>query len=183
MASTHPFHRRRAFALVSALALLAGCPDEGGGGGGEEDKPEERKESAALAEIPVASTEDASAERYSYNSIGKRDPFRSFIKVDSVPVNEGGPVGPLQIYEIDEYKLKGIIWNIQAPRALVEDPDGVGHVVDLGTLIGKNWGKVTQIKPEEIVITEEYRDPIENELIINEVTMRLPVIEDTTKKK
>ena len=60
---------------------------------------------------------------------------------------------------------------------------GVGHVVDLGTLIGKNWGKVTQIKPEEIVITEEYRDPIENELIINEVTMRLPVIEDTTKKK
>ena len=68
------------------------------------------------------------------------------------------------------------------PRALVEDPDGIGHVVDIGTLIGKNWGKVTQIKPEEIVITEEYRDPIENELIINEITMRLPDPAEGNKK-
>ena len=66
------------------------------------------------------------------------------------------------------------MWNIGAPRAMVEDPEGVGHIVELGTLIGKNWGKVTQIKPTELIITEEYRDPIENELIINEVTMRLP---------
>ena len=26
----------------------------------------------------------------------------------------------------------------------------------------------------ELIITEEYRDPIENELIINEITMPLP---------
>ena len=63
-----------------------------------------------------------------------------------------------------------------------EDPDRIGHVMEIGTYIGKNWGKVTQIKPEEIVITEEYRDPIENELIINEITMRLPDPAEGDKK-
>jgi Tfp pilus assembly protein PilP len=56
-------------------------------------------------------------------------------------------------------------------------------VVELGTLIGKNWGKVTQIKPQELIITEEYRDPIENELIINEVTMRLPDLAELEKNR
>ena len=117
--------------------------------------------------------EEEPVDDYSYVSIGKRDPFRSFI-ASEVVVPTGGQVGPLQIHEIDQYELRGVIWNIGEPRAMVEDPEGVGHVVELGTLIGKNWGKVTQIKPNALIITEEYRDPIENELIINEVTMRLP---------
>ena len=136
--------------------------------------PEELQE---LPEEPVVEEEEEEEDttsRYSYNSIGKRDPFRSFIQKEVVVVGEGGPLGPLQLHEIDAYRLRGIVWNVQAPRALVEAPDGIGHVVELGTLIGKNWGKGTQIKPEEIIITEEYRDPIENELIINEITMRLP---------
>ena len=37
-----------------------------------------------------------------------------------------------------------------------------------------NAAKRPPIKPEELIITEEYRDPIENELIINEITVRLP---------
>jgi len=117
--------------------------------------------------------EEEPVDDYSYVSIGKRDPFRSFI-ASEVVVPTGGQVGPLQLHEIDQYELRGVIWNIGEPRAMVEDPEGVGHVVELGTLIGKNWGKVTQIKPNALIITEEYRDPIENELIINEVTMRLP---------
>ena len=111
---------------------------------------------------------------YSYNALGKRDPYRSFISRMVTVEGDEGALGPLQLYEIDQYRLLGIIWNTGTPRALVEDPYESRHVVGIGTLIGKNWGKITQIKPEEIVITEEYRDPIENELIINEITMRLP---------
>jgi len=162
-------------ALLSALLLLPafGC---GGDEGGEEvsERPvaplpevEEERESEV-------EEEEGSVARYSYNAVGKRDPFRSFISRMVIVEGEEGALGPLQLHEIDKYRLRGIIWNIGSPRALVEDPDVIGHVVDIGTLIGKNWGKVTQIKPEEIVITEEYRDPIENELIINEITMRLP---------
>ena len=169
--------------LGALLLVLPACGGGGGGGdGGAASKPSRRAAAQPVieeeAEKPVAEEKA----RYSYNSIGKRDPFRSFIAKELVVGNvDGGPLGPLQKHEIDQYHLRGIVWNVQAPRALVEDPDGIGHVVDLGTLIGKNWGKVTQIKPQEIIITEEYRDPIENELIINEITMRLPDPEEVGK--
>jgi len=160
--------------LLSGLLLLPlGCGGDDGGGE-EVERPVAEQPRVEVEGEGEVEEEEGSATRYSYNAVGKRDPFRSFISRMVIVEGEEGALGPLQLHEIDKYRLRGIIWNIGAPRALVEDPDGIGHVVDIGTLIGKNWGKVTQIKPEEIVITEEYRDPIENELIINEITMRLP---------
>lgn len=172
--------------VAFALALVLPACSGGGGGGGDTatQRPTARRPStpAPPEEAPKVVEEEEPKARYSYNSIGKRDPFRSFIENNIVVGVVDGIKGPLQLHEIDQYRLRGIIWNIQAPRALVEDPDGMGHVVDLGTLVGKNWGKVTQIKPEEVIITEEYRDPIENELIINEITMRLPSPEEARKQ-
>ena len=164
------------FALLAvALALPVGCGGGGGSGSGDVTRPSARpKRVEAPEEVVAEPDEEEAGDAYSYVSIGKRDPFRSFIQKEVVVQGDGGPVGPLQLHEIDSYHLRGIVWNINQPRAMVEDPEGIGHVVELGTLIGKNWGKVTQIKPTELIITEEYRDPIENELIINEVTMRLP---------
>jgi type IV pilus assembly protein PilP len=160
--------------LLGALVMLlgsVGCPATPAPA--PTARPSARPSAAPPAEPEELVVTEEPVDDYSYVSIGKRDPFRSFItKEVQVPV--GGAVGPLQLHEIDQYQLRGIVWNIGEPRAMVEDPQGVGHVVELGTLIGKNWGKVTQIKPNALIITEEYRDPIENELIINEVTMRLP---------
>jgi type IV pilus assembly protein PilP len=169
------------FLFLGALALLVPACGGDSGGGSTAAKPSRRAAEKPVVEEEVEKPAEEAKARYSYNSIGKRDPFRSFIAKELVVGSVEGPLGPLQKHEIDQYALRGIVWNVQAPRALVEDPDGIGHVVDLGTLIGKNWGKVTQIKPQEIIITEEYRDPIENELIINEITMRLPDPEEVGK--
>jgi type IV pilus assembly protein PilP len=122
----------------------------------------------------ATSVEEEPGVRFSYNMIGKRDPFRSFISIEVVRGDSDSPLGPLQLHEIDQYTLAGVVWNMDEPMALIEDPEGIGHVVELGTLVGKNWGRITQINPTELIITEEYRDPIENELIINEITMLLP---------
>jgi type IV pilus assembly protein PilP len=117
----------------------------------------------------------AAAEEYGYNPIGKRDPFRSFL---SFGVREQDtPRTPLQKFEIDQYSLVGIIWGIDRPRALVEDPEGVGHVMEIGTYIGRNWGKVTQITSGEAVVTEEYQT-IDGELVVNNISMTLPVAGD-----
>ena len=157
---------------LGVLVALSGCVEPAAP---PPSRPSASAANSAPPPLPVEPkvAEDEPVDDYSYVSIGKRDPFRSFIAKEVV-VTPGGQVGPLQLHEIDQYALRGIVWNIGEPRAMVEDPDGIGHVVELGTLIGKNWGKVTQIKPNSLIITEEYRDPIENELIINEVTMRLP---------
>lgn len=163
------------FFLVAGLSLALLVPVGCGGGAAPAPapRPSARPKPAPPPPLEELVVEEEPVDDYSYVSIGKRDPFRSFI-ASEVVVPTGGQVGPLQLHEIDQYALRGVVWNIGEPKAMVEDPDGVGHVVELGTLIGKNWGKVTQIKPNALIITEEYRDPIENELIINEVTMRLP---------
>jgi len=159
--------------LLLAVSMLSGCLL----GGGDVAPVEEVEKPAVEEEAEVVEVEEV-AEVYSYSSIGKRDPFRSFIQKEVVVNHDGGALGPLQLHEIDSYKLTGIVSNPSAPHALVRDPDGTGHVVELGTLVGRNWGKVTEIKSSEIVITEEYRDPIENELIIHEVKMALEDVSD-----
>jgi type IV pilus assembly protein PilP len=173
--------KRIALPAVPMVLLIAACP--------EEEAPAEKAVVAAAKKVEAATKEEAPAPegtepRYTYQPIGKRDPFRSFLTLGGPTAAQiDGPLGPLQEHEIDQYKLRGIVWNVDAPRGLVEAPDGTGHVVEIGTVIGKNWGKITQIKPESLIITEEYRDPIENELIVHEVTMRLPVVDGEDEKK
>ena len=118
----------------------------------------------------------AAQDGYVYNPIGKRDPFRSFL-ASGGRIQDETPRTPLQKYELDKYLLVGIIWGVERPRALVEDPDSVGHVMEIGTYIGKNWGKVTAITSGEVVVTEEYQT-IDGELVVHPISMTLPVNDD-----
>lgn len=178
MRSRRPIHATgRGPHLLLLLALfLAACSDE------------EAAPTAAPAAAPTGpaakkdgeTEEDESAEdEYAYNPIGKRDPFRSFI-TEKDP-NEFKPQTPLQKFDIDQYRLTGIVWGIDRPRALVEDPEGVGHVVELGTYIGKNWGKVTQIASNVVIVTEEYLTP-DGALVTNAIKMPLQPTESESQE-
>ncbi len=121
---------------------------------------------------PVARTiVDDAAEEWFYNPAGKRDPFSSFLAKQRGPDEVSPDAPPLQRWETDRFVLTGVIWNIEAPRALVIDPEGIGHVVRHGTYVGRNWGKVTAISEDGIVVTEEYR-MLDGELVVNPVTIR-----------
>ena len=168
------------WSLLFALLSLSGCEmlglESDGGGGSSSGPARKAKAPGAGGGSPVTRLDRAIAaqENYVYNPIGKRDPFRSFLAAGERGVEDETPRTPLQRYEIDEYRLVGIIWGIDRPRALVEDPDAVGHVMEIGTYIGKNWGKVTQITSSEVVVTEEYQT-IDGELVVNPIRMVLPV--------
>lgn len=126
---------------------------------------------AAATPTPAATPEEA-ADEYNYNPIGKRDPFRSFL-ADELAPDTRKVVTPLQRFDLDQLKIIGIIWGISSPRAMVTTPEGKGYVVQKGTLIGKNWGKVSRITQDEVIISEEYRD-FEGKLIVTEVPLKLP---------
>ena len=112
-------------------------------------------------------------EEFTYNPIGKRDPFRSFLAFASDnSIIDNIPRTPLQRYDIEQYTLTGIISGIDRPRALVEDPTGIGHVMELGDYIGTNWGKVTSIDGDTVIITEEYKT-IEDELVTRPIKLTL----------
>ncbi len=118
----------------------------------------------ATAQAPTAGAEGAPAAHapeYVYSPIGKRDPFRSpFADLRTAPVvKKGGrPLTPLQRWGLEQLTLKATITGTSSPMAMVVDPDGKGWTVHRGTLIGKNWGKVTAITKDCIVITEQVRD-------------------------
>lgn len=163
------------FILIILLSLSfnfsIGCkgiiPEKGGK---KEVKVEPKP---AIKEKVKEEKEEAEEVHYSYSPIGKRDPFRSFISKELLTPAEGGlPLTPLQKWELDQLTLVGIVWGIPSPKAMVEDPSGMGYVIEKGTLIGKNWGKVAKITNNEVIIAEEYRD-LEGKLIVNEVTMKL----------
>ncbi len=176
---------RRGLRVFAWPALFLGLLVATGAGCGEEaprrapetpagkpakEKAEGKKGKAGDAK-KTEGEEEGERLTYSYNPIGKRDPFRSFITKDSVAI-ENRPETPLQKYEIDQFRLVAIIWGIDDPVAMVEDPEGMGHFLRKGTLIGKNWGKVVRISPTEVIVAEEYRD-FEGKLIVNEIPLKL----------
>ncbi len=134
-----------------------------------------KEEGAGEDERPSLAGEPVVAGTFVYNPIGKRDPFRSFIsgRLDE----EIRAPTPLQRFDIEELLLVGIVWGIDHPRALIADPEKTSHVVERGTYIGKNWGKVSEITSRAVVITEEYQT-IEGELVTEQVVMNLPIEDD-----
>lgn len=147
--------------LVSLLAL-------GGLRCGDDPKPVAKKPAAPApkAEAPAEKAIDDAAEAspdavaeiaYAYSPIGKRDPFRSLF--DQLAADdESQQLTELQKFEVDQLKLVGIITRVPNPYAMVEDPNGKGHTLRRGTLVGKNWGRISQITPDCVAIKEEYRD-------------------------
>lgn len=95
---------------------------------------------------------------YTYNAVGKRDPFRTyFSEIESEEVVRD-KLTELQQFDLDQLKLVAVVVGTATPKAMVEDPTGKGHVVKNGTLIGKHWGQVKHIRRGEIIIQEEFRD-------------------------
>lgn len=109
---------------------------------------------------PAAPAGEAAAEgeiAYAYSPIGKRDPFRSPLE-EFNREDQGQQLTELQRFEIDQLKLVAIVSRVATPYAMVEDPNSKGHTLTRGTLIGKNWGKVSQITGDCVEIKEDYRD-------------------------
>lgn len=96
---------------------------------------------------------------YTYNPVGKRDPFKPFIALGpKKTVRRKAPITPLQRYDVSELKLVGILKAPGGYRALVEDAGGKGFIIGKGTLIGPGDGRVKAIQEDRVIIEETYRD-------------------------
>jgi type IV pilus assembly protein PilP len=100
------------------------------------------------------------ATMYVYSPIGKRDPFQNvFGNREDQPVRvEGRKPTPLQRWSLDQLRLAMTVTGTSSPMAMLEDPEMRGWPVRLGDFVGKNWGKVTSIQRDMIVVTETITD-------------------------
>lgn len=162
--------------LLSSIPILLTACDLGSG---PKRPSADQASPAAAPQIPTALEETIEAPpelEYIYTPIGKRDPFKSYFAEF-----EGKGAGrvrqevtELERYEIDQLKLVAIITGIPEPTAMVEDPTGKGHIVKRHIYMGKHNGKVTLIKNDRVIVTEEYRD-LAGRKVQTQIEMRLPI--------
>jgi Tfp pilus assembly protein PilP len=133
--------------------------------------PEDMAQQGAIIEDGIAFQPSP---EYSYDPNNRRDPFRPWGQQQFVPapvekideVNTSGgqqapapqvpsePQSPLQSFDVAQFKLMGIIWNVKNPKAVVMDPLKKQHIVFRYTKIGRNNGFVATIREGGIVIVE-----------------------------
>ena len=154
-------HISLAVGILAAVFLLVGgfgCSKEPAGPQPvvkrQAPKPEAKAPEAKTVEEPAKKAEQVAL----YDPRGKRDPFVSFIKVEERRKAgvDTAALPPLQRYDLGELKFVGVIWTKKGALALVEDAEGKGYSVTVGTRIGRSGGVVSRITGKEILVREEF---------------------------
>ena len=145
--------------LPVCLALLAGCGEKSSPPASQPSHPQKvvmphPKPAAAskTAETPPAPPE------YVYNPAGKRDPFEALVLIKRPIVKEGEQLTPLQKYDLNQFRLIGVIVGKGIPRAMVVAPDGKSFILKPGVKIGRNDGTVVNITKDEVQVRERFYD-------------------------
>jgi len=136
----------RSYLLVAIVA--AACGDR---------KSPPRHSPAAAAEVQLTAAAPAAPgpdPLYVYSAVDKRDPFQS----DSHP-RGGRELTDIQKWAADQFDLKFTMTGTAYPKAVLADPDGRAWLVGFGDYVGNNWGKITAIERDRVVVTEPIEGP------------------------
>ncbi|MCK4535442.1 MAG: pilus assembly protein PilP [Desulfuromonadales bacterium] len=140
---------------------LSGCSDEPAPTSAPAKPRAVAKPPAKSVPPPVADDKQAEDKKpqFVYESEGRRDPFLPLTAIKK-PLDqaEEEPLTPLQQYELQQYRLLGVIVGLDEPRAMVAAPDGKSYILKKGVKIGKNNGVVIDITDKVIQVEEKYYD-------------------------
>lgn len=124
---------------------------------------------------------EVASDDYSYSPKGRRDPFKPLINkgekvVKKIKTRPEKLKGPLEKFELNQFRLMAIMVIKGDPRAMVKAPDGKSYTVKVNDYIGMNDGKVKRIEtkivevdsngmrveksPDRIVVEEKGVDPL-----------------------
>jgi type IV pilus assembly protein PilP len=116
-------------------------------------------------QVQASSAKTAAASESLLDFTNKKDPFKPFAaepaaqaQAKSGGVARTGDLLPIQSYDVNKFRISGIITGLKENTALVVDPAGRGYVVREGMIIGINDGRINRITPAAIEVVEQYRD-------------------------
>ncbi|MBU5636135.1 pilus assembly protein PilP [Geomonas sp. Red69] len=159
-----PINRNSTPLLMLLLALSAGCKKE---------EPPAAPPPASAAAAPAPAPKPAPPVQQQLSSAAKvgtavsfkKDPFKPLL-VPQAPVAPAGqgarPSGPppadllpIQSFEVNKFKVTGIIAGLRENKALVIDPNGKGYVVKVGMQIGNANGRISRITASTVEVVEK----------------------------
>lgn len=120
-------------------------------------KPVQKQVSSAIKLSP------APVNQFDFSN--KKDPFKPFVivKASQAPVSDnllkrGRNALPIHNFDVNQFKLIGIVTGDNQNKAMVVDPNGKGYVIKVGMTIGKNEGLITSITHSGVDVVEQFRD-------------------------
>lgn len=146
----------RAGLAAEMPAMAEGAP------AGDLSRPARSVHLAALSNTMAAALDSgvppAPPGPYTYNPLGRRDPFAPVLREAGTSREADIALPPLQRVTLTEVTLIGVIWGGFGYSAMVQTPDGKGYTVNRGTVIGPNNGVVTAISENGITVEERFID-------------------------
>lgn len=147
-------------ALLTASILMASCTDRVGVA--QSAMHDIREEDAQPIE---PAPEFKPVESFVYSAAKLRSPFMPEslnLEMTMIEENQSGvkpdktrPPEPLELYELSELVLRGIMIDPKGELyGLVEKPDRTVFPVRVGNHMGKNFGRVVEITPEQVNLIE-----------------------------
>ena len=123
---------------------------------------------------PTAQVESAAQdvqgflEPFVYDPRGRRDPFKPYggISMENAPkkpiLDPAAPLlvegKPLQSYDLDQFTLVAVMWDIITPKAMFLDPRSQIHIVGRDERIGRKNGYIAAIREGEVVVVEQIKN-------------------------
>ncbi len=135
--------RYLALGLLLFSLVLAGCssgsppPQQPSGRPAQARRPTRAQQTQAATPAPVV----MALEPIRYRPEGRRDPFSSLV----APPSEETAV------DVGGYKLSGIVWQRNQYFALLETPDGLGHILKVDDRLGPGT-RVKEITKDAVLI-------------------------------
>lgn len=79
------------------------------------------------------------------------DPFKRRWMEEEVPRIADGVLGR---FDLDQLRVVAVVVGTANPVAMVEDPHGLGHVLRVGMLVGKEQARLMSIEPEGVLLEQ-----------------------------
>ncbi len=105
----------------------------------------------------IVNTPVLSQQKPLYRPQGNRDPFKPFIKIveqKEAKSQVSTLLPPIKRYSLDQYRLVGILWSGQQPKAMIVDPEKNTYVLRIGDEIGNSQGRVIEVRDNGILVEE-----------------------------
>ena len=147
-------------------------------------EPAESDGTVPAAVAQVDEPEVKGTEGFAYDPKGRPDPFAPWFKegpsASAAGAREPRPrLTPLEKLDWDQLTLVGIIRSASGNTAIIEETSGKGYVVEKGAYIGRNRGKVTEIRRDRVIIEEVLEHGAnESSLSERELVLQKPAGED-----
>ncbi|MFA5585822.1 MAG: pilus assembly protein PilP [Saccharofermentanales bacterium] len=151
--------RKAKLALAgSLLFLVSACAEEAPVSAPAPVTKKVAPQAGKPAATGVKNEDAVKVREYSYDPLGRRDPFAPLLVVRPPTFASTEPQTPLQSFELGQLRLIAIIVGKGPASAMVMAPDGKGYILKKGIKVGKNSGKVIDINPEAVLVEENYLD-------------------------